>query len=228
MKMGRAIQSTLKQLSLPPVTHVYSSPLTRCRQTAAAAMDGMENDGQESYLVRVEDGLMESVNAAWYSSWCLPGSDSTWGYRPIQQDGTVLHLHEIDVETVHDAAKKPIQELVDRPALFDGGNAESLKTVDTDYPSMSQVPAPYCWGNFETRQEQRERMHTTMELLAREGESILCVSHGGPVTHLYEQLTGNDWSEHGESTYTCISIYVQDEEGSEWKPLVVNDSSHLD
>lgn len=70
-------------------------------------------------------------------------------------------------------------------------------------------------------------MYKTMELLAKRDETILCVSHGGPVTHLYEQLTSNDWSQHGESSYTCISIYVQEEEGGEWKPLVVNDSSHL-
>jgi hypothetical protein len=44
---------------------------------------------------------------------------------------------------------------------------------------------------------------------------------GGPVTHLYESLTGNNWNVHGVAKYCCYSIYKQ--EGCEsWKPFVVN------
>ena len=72
---------------------------------------------------------------------------------------------------------------------------------------------------------------------------------GGPVTHLYENLTGNDWSVHGESKYCCYSIYRrwidddddndnEDDDGSNkvatttlrprWEPLVVNQTVHVD
>ena len=223
-RMGRAIQQTLKDLNLPPISAVYSSPLQRCRQTALAAIDGLSE--QHSLRVCIENGLMESANATWYGSWCFDGSDSTWGYRPRKPDGSIMHLHEIDVSTVHEAAKKTVQQILDKNVLLEDCDL-SIEAVDTSYESISQVPAPYCWGNFETRQQQRERMKTTMELLAKNDESILCVSHGGPVTHLYEQLTGNDWTCHGESSYTCISIYVQ-ENGGEWQPLLVNDSKHLE
>lgn len=45
---------------------------------------------------------------------------------------------------------------------------------------------------------------------------------GGPVTHLYESLTGNNWDVHGESKYCCYSIYQQADGEATWKPLVVN------
>lgn len=45
---------------------------------------------------------------------------------------------------------------------------------------------------------------------------------GGPVTHLYESLTGNNWNLHGVSKYCCYSIYQQGEGDDKWKPLVVN------
>lgn len=48
-------------------------------------------------------------------------------------------------------------------------------------------------------------------------------SLGGPVTHLYESLTGNNWNVHGESKYCCFSIYENDGGDGLWKPLVVNE-----
>ena len=50
------------------------------------------------------------------------------------------------------------------------------------------------------------------------------MSHGGPVTHLYESLTGNEWTTHGMSKYCCYSIYQkkESEATSLWTPLVVN------
>lgn len=228
--MGRAICTFLETHGLPPVTRVYSSPLIRCRQTAAAAIESINQDDDAIQLkVQVEDGLMESVNASWYGSWCLSTSDSTWGFRPWNADASRrLHLHEIDDQDIHEAAKKPIQELLDRNLLYDQDDAFLSDAMSVEYKSKSKLEKPYCWGYYETRQEQRTRMRKTMELLSKENETTLCVSHGGPITHLYEELTENSWSEHGESTYTCISIYVQESIAGEWKPLVVNDSTHVD
>jgi len=79
-KMGRAVRQALEDLDLPPFSATYSSPFSRCIQTAAEATKGLSD--QESLRVCVEDALVESINAAWYGSWCLPGADSTWGYRP--------------------------------------------------------------------------------------------------------------------------------------------------
>jgi broad specificity phosphatase PhoE len=130
------------------------------------------------------------------------------------------------MHALHDAAKKPVQGILEDWTTLSGTNDSSLKDMDISYESISKLPAPYCWGNFETRKDQRERMYKTIDLVAKKGESIICISHGGPITHLYERLTGNDWTAHGESSYTCFSIYVQDE-GGPWNPIVVNDSKHL-
>jgi broad specificity phosphatase PhoE len=130
------------------------------------------------------------------------------------------------MHALHDAAKKPVQGILEDWTTLSGTDDSSLKDMDISYESISKLPAPYCWGNFETRKDQRERMYKTIDLVAKKGESIICISHGGPITHLYERLTGNDWTAHGESSYTCFSIYVQDE-GGPWNPIVVNDSKHL-
>jgi broad specificity phosphatase PhoE len=53
-------------------------------------------------------------------------------------------------------------------------------------------------------------MMETVSKLSQPGTTVLMVSHGGPVTHLYEEMTGNDWSMHGESSYCCCNIYQQD------------------
>ena len=51
---------------------------------------------------------------------------------------------------------------------------------------------------------------------------ILLHGLGGPVTHLYESLTGNGWEKHGESKYCCFSVYSQTVGDDKWDPLVVN------
>lgn len=50
----------------------------------------------------------------------------------------------------------------------------------------------------------------------------LSMSIGGPVTHLYESLTGNEWTKHGVSKYCSYSIYQQKEGETSWTPIVVN------
>ena len=84
---------------------------------------------------------------------------------------------------------------------------------------------------METAQEQRERMLEVVLNKAQAGQTILLVSHGGPVTHLYEKLTGNKWHVHGESKYCCYSIYECEschKISEVWKTLAVNESSYLD
>jgi hypothetical protein len=57
---------------------------------------------------------------------------------------------------------------------------------------------------------------------------VFTASSGGPVTHLYESLTGTHWNVHGVAKYCCYSIYQQhvvageEEKGEMWTPLVVN------
>ena len=72
--LGEGIAEHVKRLSLPPVTKIFTSPLLRCAQTAAAAASQL---GVETMCV--EPSLAETICEDWYRSWGIPGADSTWG-----------------------------------------------------------------------------------------------------------------------------------------------------
>lgn len=261
-KLGTFVPSILKRNNISPkVSAVYSSPLLRCLQTSSNVLRGLvsattENDKQSvfsSLRVRVEQGLMESMYEDWYRSWCLPGSDSTWGYRdPSNED--------LSEESMHPMAKLPIQsgilpklrtslssavEICDKEA----GNAGEEKEegpkmypllVDTEHgldKSVHPIEQPYRWGTCEPYSVTKERLLRVVESLAEKhkGETIILCSHGGPVTHLYGSLMKVDpklgSSHHGPSKYTCTSVYTRLEGEANtqpWTNIMVNDISHLD
>lgn len=272
--LGRRVRRSLAERGLPPVTAVYASPLIRCCQTAAGAVKGLtdgergkragESDGspgkekktnggarRDPLLIRVEHGLVECLNEKWYRSWSLQGSDGTWGYCPSKQgnDGeSEVSPWYVDEETLHSKSKVPVQELlrlardVENRLKVDGEEGG----IDEAYTTPCHpITEPYCWGNFESRQVQKQRMQTVASKLAdrHPGESVLLVSHGGPVTHLYEMLTGNNWTVHGVSGYASFSVYSSLPDGKQekaeetatdelgksartWKEVVVNDCTH--
>ena len=116
---------------------MYSSPLLRCRQTAAQLIQGLDDSG--SYLqVQVEHGLMESVNESWYRSWSLPESNGTWGFIP--EDGS----RTIDPETLHDMAKQPIQKLLDhwKSIDVDSDEEEVVKIEPKNYTEYDRLAYP--------------------------------------------------------------------------------------
>lgn len=222
-RLGRRVQQFLKEGGLAPISAVYSSPFCHCRQTALAALEGgLESDKLRK--IRVEEGLTESLNESWYRSWCLPGSNGTWGYRPEPLEGATDNC-TVDETVIHPRATAPVQSLLSEWNKS-AGTQEDYSSIDAEYKSIHRLDRPYKWGTFESRRGQKERMYSVVQALAKQhpGESILLLSHGGPVTHLFERLTGNPWSMHGESSYGCFSIYAQVEGVEEWEPLVVNES----
>eukprot|EP00979_Chaetoceros_neogracilis_P002403 scaffold410_cov267-Chaetoceros_neogracile.AAC.51 len=107
--------------------------------------------------------------------------------------------------------------------------AKLIQLVDDDF-IFSLENTNYKWGIFESRKSQQDRMEDVVEKLSKKHPdgTILLVSHGGPVTHLYERLSGNDWSQHGVSSYTSFSIYKKSEDGCDgWETMAVNDSTHV-
>jgi broad specificity phosphatase PhoE len=197
--LGQHLASELQSLQFPPTSVVYSSPLLRCRQTALGAVQGLSSAATSSSSpagpppppVRVEMGLAESMNEAWFRSWALPGSDGTWGYGS----------RDYDPETVHPLARQPIQSL-----LTDWKADESF---DLSYESHIDVlTKPYSFSPplFETGEEQCSRMKTVANALRQVGTTILFVTHGGPMSSLYEEITGEQHV-HGEAGYCTYSIY---------------------
>ncbi|GFH50091.1 hypothetical protein CTEN210_06567 [Chaetoceros tenuissimus] len=96
----------------------------------------------------------------------------------------------------------------------------------------SSTDNSYQWNNFESRKVLQDRVTDVANELSRKhpGKTILLVSHGSPVTRLYESLSGNDWKAHGVSTYTSFSIYQSkdSEEGNGWQVLRANDNTHVE
>ena len=216
VKLGRHLAAELEKLNLPQISEIYSSPLLRCRETAIGARSGLVSE-VESLPIRVEPGLVESINEPWYRSWALPGSDGTWGFY-------IDDKKAYDPEMIHSLAKQPVQALLEE--------WKSDDRLDLAYVPKTSVLKPYCFNPplFETNIQQRSRMKDVVAAVSEtRGKSVLLVSHGGPVTHLYEELTGNFWFVHGESKYCCYSIYINTSADTEnsWKPLQVNQSEYL-
>ena len=238
-QLGKSLHSILSSLSDPVdtskiITSVYSSPFLRCRQTSAGIVEGLSSSMPDLQLkVKVEYGLSESLNESWYRSWSIPGTDGTWAYRKRE-------LPNPDIRTLHPAAQLTVQPLlygwknknkyggpqednnemdVDKDDDNDEAKVSLQAFLDMDHESITTIDVPYSYATktFESQKTQRRRMHDTLNTLAKHhpGETIVLVSHGGPVTHLYESLTGNHWDTHGEPKYCSYSIYQQDDNEDE-------------
>jgi len=210
--LGVALPEILASLNLPPIAAIYSSPFHRCRQTAAGLIES-----NEQLKIRVELGLSESINENFFRSWAVEGTDATWGYKRKEGD-------DLNPETLHPLSKHPVQPLLD---WRDGPTDDTTTSkMDTSYISKSSIDTPYSLipPKFESRKTLQNRMAKTLNDLSdgHVNETFVMVSHGGPVTHLYESLTGNEWTKHGVSKYCSYSIYQQKEGKTNWAPIVVN------
>jgi broad specificity phosphatase PhoE len=167
--LGLALPGILQDFNLPPIGAIYSSPLVRCRQTGAGL--AVSNDDLK---VRVELGLVESLNENFFRSWAVAGSDGTWGYKKKEQP-------VLDPETLHPASKVPVQESI-LNWKASKTDEETLRRMDHGFASTTSIDTPYSLHppNFESFRMQRSRMADTMQQLAQshEDETIVLVSHG--------------------------------------------------
>jgi broad specificity phosphatase PhoE len=262
-QLGAALTGRiLEDMNLnPKIAAVYSSPFLRCRQNAASIIQGASSSGNfdtnddksvdcddqkkiaNQLKVKVENGLAESINENWYRSWCINGTDGTWGYKRKE-------IPDLDPDKVHmdSRALQPVETLLNwKECPTDTADGIVNDMMDNNHQSRTSLGGAYSLAggnrpnldrpNLESFCTQRDRMAKTINLLSDEhsldgndDETIVLTSHGGPVTHLYESLNGNDWTEHGEGSYCCFSIYQKVEEdstsdnndGNKWTPLVVN------
>lgn len=239
-RLGEYLSKTLQEKSLPPISACYASPFLRCRQTACQAVEALNESpkasAEDALKVQVELGLCESLNKSWYRSWALPGADGTWGYVPPEDKSPgkkQRSLDEFKDEELHPDSKKPVQEVCLQWKEITHKDSPNLEThQDKAYQSTTSITKPFALRpilEVETAKEQADRMKQVVTNKATDGKTILLVSHGGPVTHLYEKLTGNAWHVHGESKYCCVSIYeCKEGDDSKWEPLLVNESKYLD
>lgn len=244
--LGDKIDMLLKEQNLKDVRvrYVYSSPLLRCCQTASGAMSRLKeiyelqkghnlNVAEEEEIdacldglsrLRVEHGLMESVSLSWYSSWCLPQSDSTWGFHQKIAGWNEDSVQEaVSKNIVHNLALCEVSETLLSPEALIKQNGMRSLSIETDHEQVFDLNSKsYTWGSFESRHDNNERMkRIAQELLSRHPhECILLISHGGPTTHMYEALTQSSFDSVPLCRYTGTSIYIND--GGTIKNLVVN------
>ena len=230
-ELGKHLAKELDRLDFPPIVGIYTSPLLRCRQTAAQARKGIlyasnRKEGKKDSVepprrVRIETGLVESINENWYRSWACKGSNGTWGFGGLREGYTTSAT---DSATLHQRSLEPIQGILSQwtsnwtPTEDDGDEKTYIQNhFDLNYESLTKIDEPYTFlpRNLESDSTQRERMRqavtsVTLQDHQQEGKSpgtILFLSHGAPVTHLFEELTGRLRLEHGTSSYCCYSIY---------------------
>ena len=216
--LGKHLVKELESLGLPPIVGVYTSPLLRCRQTAAQARKGIlhetktDNGTSKPGRVCVEMGLVESINESWFRSWAGDNSDGTWGFKEAFTSSSE--------DSYHPKSLRPAQEILNdwcsnwKPA---NGNedAEVQTQFDLDYASLTAIDEPYRLSprQLESAEKQRERMRQAVNQVLGQRHSqqdqgtVLFLSHGAPVTHLFASLTGRPGPEHGSSSYCCYSIY---------------------
>jgi len=211
---GIRIAGLLSFHSLPPPTRVFTSPMLRCAETLSSALAEFPSVTSMS----IEHGLTESCNLDWYRSWSLPSSDSTWGGPPgVREEPS-------DARAFANAA-----ELLGTPEYLN--SQETVTVAVTPRTSVGSV-SQYSYARPESRAGQFARLRAAAQGLAASGETILLCSHGGPCTHLFEELTGKDWKVAGECGFTAISVYKWEKKGGDdeewkWECLEINDCGHL-
>lgn len=159
--------------------------MRRCGETISHAA---LNFGVES--IAIEEGLVESINSDWYRSWGVPDADSTWG-------GPKGGPKEYEKDALDSRVFQPATELYN--------TAEMMHTYDNVKlpvtPRESHWTAKdQTWDNLETRPDQFSRLRSTVQALCSDhpSQTVVCCSHGGPCTHVFEELMQKSWREAGE------------------------------
>jgi len=85
----------------------------------------------------------------------------------------------------------------------------------------------FCWGKFETREQLVERGLNALNVLHRKfpSESIVLVTHGGPLTLMFNALEVED-KKVTVAGYTAVVVLLPNASGG-WTAPVVADTSHV-
>ena len=170
--LGRRLQTFR-----PPVTRIFSSPLGRTVQTAAAAAKEL---GVSS--LSVEPGLVEVLDSDWYACWRCRHDDD----RGDANAATLFMTAE--------ELKVSVSELVD-----------TAYQPHFDVHAMQVTrKSPETWAGL------RERMAETILALAAKypGDTLLFVTHGGPIEAVLPALDPQLDVRHCRVNYTSLSVFM--------------------
>eukprot|EP01060_Flectonema_neradi_P038877 TRINITY_DN8309_c0_g1_i1.p1 TRINITY_DN8309_c0_g1~~TRINITY_DN8309_c0_g1_i1.p1 ORF type:complete len:254 (+),score=39.11 TRINITY_DN8309_c0_g1_i1:39-800(+) len=182
--LGSRIREEVAKLDLPQDIKVFSSPFTRTVETAHGVIQGLEDD---SLKIHTEPGLIEGICDDWYSSWCYPESVGHWG-GPANKPAEGINKH----------AHLPLSELVRTPAQLQSLVSDA---VCTEYKQFTSIPNITISENLETFPSCFSRVSSFIEKLhsLHPSKTVVCISHGAPLTGMYNHLSGEDssvWTEY--------------------------------
>jgi hypothetical protein len=142
----------------------------------------------------------------------------------------------VDEKLLHPGCVCSAQEIHNKPAAI----AEEIKQrypgliIDLDYAAFSpDAGRHYKWGSFEDHGAQEERMGGFVKAISArsEGETVLCISHGGPCNGLYRHMLQCSKDDRVPSCgFTGLYLYkqIQEAEGvSHWEAPIAGDQTHL-
>jgi broad specificity phosphatase PhoE len=231
---GAAIAAHLERLGLPPVTAIYTSPLTRCAETAVGIAKQV---GVGSVVPEID--LVETICENWYYSWAIPGANGQWG-GPLgsQAPKDVFEPPQLRPQALHDFATLYLSGEQLRVQLADG------HVID---PSVAQVASVagrgYRWGCYEEEVQTGARVGEFGAAKSREelssgggGGTVVVCTHGGPSSVAVEHLLGDTAAAEEIPVVGYTGIHVlrgtleENEEGAtrlKWEHLVRGDGAHL-
>jgi len=216
--LGNAAMEHLKRLKLPPLTRVFSSPYVRCFGTAVevALEVGLQS-------VSVEPSLSESFCENFYRSWCVPYANGNWG----GPDGFGIGVPVAD-EKIRPEARAPASELLPADRL-DRDLPEAVVKADASYsPHLPLSDVKYQWGDFETEEQLSARMRSFFDYVAcvYPGETVMLISHGGPLQALLSSVMPGQPS---PMPFYCALYLLHQRHGGDgsWKAPLIADTEHM-
>lgn len=217
--LGQAAARHAERLGLRPLSRVFASPYLRCVETAVEAAHAA---GATS--VCVEPSLGESMCEFFYRSWCVPRADSSWGGPRTCRIGTPVPDSEL-----HPAALHPAGQLL-RPERLHELRSSVVLAVDQGYrPFLRLDELEYRWGNFEDDEGLGARLRRFYDFVADTypGETIMLVSHGGPVKSLFQSLKPATAPRLMVGYCGLYILHRESGEDGEWEAPVVADMQHM-
>lgn len=213
---GRRLKKLPAEHNLPVPTRVYCSPFTRCVETAEGIADTCGVG-----TVCIEDALVEDLCEDWYRAWGLPDSDGTWR-GPVHR-----RTAPVDKEDLHPMAFQECESLMHAPSFM---HDNVSKMVDINYtPTWSLKGQGLCWGRFETHDSVTARALNALQTLHQQHptETIVLVTHGGPLTLLFNAMRAKEDSPCPHAGYTA-TVCVKPNGRGGWDYPIPCDNNHLD
>jgi len=190
----------------PAVTRVFTSPLTRCVQTAHEVCQALGPDVK----LHVEPGLMEWSCDAWYASWAIAGTDGTWGGAKHLGSRKQRLLAPVEREEAHNC----LSTLLKSPEELYRSVSDRIEQSYTPLTDLSVLgitaKKPERWAQM------LRRTHATMHgLVARyPGESLLVVTHGATIQGCLKAMVPGE-GEIPAINYTSLTVCIKEVEPAE-------------